>query len=339
MMRNPVMFVVEAGSVLTTLQLVRDAVVGAGHLGFELQITFWLWVTVLFANFAEAMAEGRGKAQADTLRRAKTDTAGQAAASGRDDRRGARRRAARRRRRAGRRPASSSLATARSIEGVASVDESAITGESAPVIRESGGDRSAVTGGTKVLSDWHQGPGDVEPGRDVPGSDDRARRRRRAPEDAERDRAEHPARRPDDRLPARGRHAAAAGDLLRCAAVGLRAGRAARVPHPDDDRRPALGDRDRRHGSPRAAQRAGHVRTGRRGGGRRAHAAARQDGHDHPRQPAGDRVPAPARRHGAASWPTRPSWRPCPTRRPRAGRSWCWPRPATACAAATSGRT
>jgi K+-transporting ATPase ATPase B chain len=74
MARNPVMFVVEIGSVLTTLRLVQDAVTGTGHLGFEFQITFWLWLTVLFANFAEAMAEGRGKAQADTLRKAKTET-------------------------------------------------------------------------------------------------------------------------------------------------------------------------------------------------------------------------------------------------------------------------
>src|SRR6187397_701586 len=74
MARNPVMFVVEVGSVLTTWRLVDDMITGAGNLGFELQITFWLWLTVLFANFAEAMAEGRGKAQADTLRKAKTET-------------------------------------------------------------------------------------------------------------------------------------------------------------------------------------------------------------------------------------------------------------------------
>ena len=153
MMRNPVMFVVEAGSVLTTIQLARDALVGSGPLGFELHITLWLWATVLFANFAEAMAEGRGKAQADTLRRAKTETT------------------ARRLRPDGtaEEVPAPSLRTGdvviveagqfipgdgEVVEGVASVDESAITGESAPVIRESGGDRSAVTGGTKVLSDW-----------------------------------------------------------------------------------------------------------------------------------------------------------------------------------------
>ncbi|HKW01476.1 MAG TPA: potassium-transporting ATPase subunit KdpB [Vicinamibacterales bacterium] len=153
MMRNPVMFVVEVGSVLTTVQLALDASHGTGHLGFELQITLWLWLTVLFANFAEAMAEGRGKAQADTLRKARTETVANrlradgsaetvpASALRKDDEVVVR---------AGEFiPADGEI-----VEGVASVDESAITGESAPVIRESGGDRSAVTGGTRVLSDW-----------------------------------------------------------------------------------------------------------------------------------------------------------------------------------------
>ncbi len=150
--KNPVMFVVEVGAFLTSVQLVRDTLRHAGHFGFGLQITLWLWFTVVFANFAEAMAEGRGKAQADTLRKARTETS------------------ARRLRRNGTEEtvASSVLRTGdvvmvtagefvpgdgEVIEGVASVDESAITGESAPVIRESGGDRSAVTGGTRVLSD------------------------------------------------------------------------------------------------------------------------------------------------------------------------------------------
>jgi potassium-transporting ATPase ATP-binding subunit len=153
MARNPVMFVVEIGSVLTTLRLVQDALAGRGGLGFEFQITFWLWLTVLFANFAEAMAEGRGKAQADTLRKAKTETMANRETADRS----LERVAAPQLRRgdvvmvsAGEViPADGDI-----IEGVASVDESAITGESAPVIRESGGDRSAVTGGTRVLSDW-----------------------------------------------------------------------------------------------------------------------------------------------------------------------------------------
>src|SRR6266568_3871895 len=150
--KNPVMFVVEVGAVLTTMQLARDTLRHAGAFGFGLQITLWLWFTVLFANFAEAMAEGRGKAQAETLRKARAET------------------------QAHRLRADGSIEVVPSsklrsgdvvvvsagefipgdgevIEGVASVDESAITGESAPVIRECGGDRSAVTGGTRVLSD------------------------------------------------------------------------------------------------------------------------------------------------------------------------------------------
>jgi potassium-transporting ATPase ATP-binding subunit len=163
MARNPVMFVVEIGSVLTTLCLIQDAVTGRGNLGFEFQITVWLWLTVLFANFAEAMAEGRGKAQADTLRRAKTEAvANRERPDGTYEvvpapslRKGDIVRVV-----AGEViPADGDI-----IEGVASVDESAITGESAPVIRESGGDRSAVTGGTKVLSDWIRLKVTVNPG-------------------------------------------------------------------------------------------------------------------------------------------------------------------------------
>src|SRR5262245_33910007 len=153
MVKNPVMFVVEIGSLLTTAVLLRDIVRGAPGLVFEAQITFWLWLTVWFANFAEAMAEGRGKAQADTLRKTRTETvANRLTASGRTETVPA----------ASLRKDDVVLVSAGEfipadgeiIEGVASVDESAITGESAPVIRESGGDRSAVTGGTRVLSDW-----------------------------------------------------------------------------------------------------------------------------------------------------------------------------------------
>jgi K+-transporting ATPase ATPase B chain len=153
MVKNPVMFVVEVGSVLTTVLLIGDVANHRPGLGFNLQITLWLWFTVLFANFAEAMAEGRGKAQADTLRKAKGETIARKynAAGQLED-------------------ITSSLLRVNDviyveagqfiagdgevIEGVASVDESAITGESAPVIREAGGDRSAVTGGTRVLSDY-----------------------------------------------------------------------------------------------------------------------------------------------------------------------------------------
>jgi K+-transporting ATPase ATPase B chain len=149
--KNPVMFVVEVGSVITTIYWLKGLIVHDGTALFVGQVTLWLWFTVVFANFAEAMAEGRGKAQADSLRKAKTDTVArklvnghEASCPGPDLRRG-------------------DLVVCEAgdvipgdgevTEGIASVDESAITGESAPVIRESGGDRSAVTGGTKVLSD------------------------------------------------------------------------------------------------------------------------------------------------------------------------------------------
>ncbi|PRD52432.1 potassium-transporting ATPase subunit KdpB [Phyllobacterium myrsinacearum] len=155
LIKNPVMFVVAVVSFLTTVLFLKDLATGGRDLGFSLQIIIWLWFTVLFANFAEAVAEGRGKAQADSLRKARTET--QAKLLTGDDR------------------ASFKLVPGTKlkvgdvvlveagdiipsdgevIEGIASVNESAITGESAPVIRESGGDRSAVTGGTQVLSDW-----------------------------------------------------------------------------------------------------------------------------------------------------------------------------------------
>jgi potassium-transporting ATPase ATP-binding subunit len=153
MVKNPVMLVVEVGSVLTTALLIEDIVRHTGSFAFDLQITLWLWFTVLFANFAEAMAEGRGKAQADTLRKAKGETV---ALRYRQD--GSQENVTSSALRAGDViyvAAGSYIAgDGEVIEGVASVDESAITGESAPVIREAGGDRSAVTGGTKVLSDW-----------------------------------------------------------------------------------------------------------------------------------------------------------------------------------------
>src|ERR1043165_1362307 len=152
MVKNPVMFVVEVGAVLTTIQLSWNVSRLAGQFGFGLQITLWLWFTVLFANFAEAMAEGRGKAQADTLRKSRAETqAHRLLPNGRIEKVNA----------PELRKGDVVIVAAGEfvpgdgevIEGVASVDESAITGESAPVIRESGGDRSAVTGGTRVLSD------------------------------------------------------------------------------------------------------------------------------------------------------------------------------------------
>jgi K+-transporting ATPase ATPase B chain len=152
MMKNPVMFVVEVGAALTTVLVLRDWRAAAPDLGFTFQITLWLWFTVLFANFAEAMAEGRGKAQADTLRKTKTETVAHRLKNGNkiED-------IAASQLRQGDmvvcHPGDIIPGDGEVVEGIASVDESAITGESAPVIRESGGDRSAVTGGTKVLSD------------------------------------------------------------------------------------------------------------------------------------------------------------------------------------------
>ena len=149
MMGNPVMFVVEIGSVITTVLLLK----GGAAFKFNLQITLWLWFTVLFANFAEAMAEGRGKAQADTLRKARSETI----ANRLTGNNGNFEKVPSSKLRAGDLVFVSAgefiPSDGEIVEGVASVDESAITGESAPVIREAGGDRSAVTGGTRVLSD------------------------------------------------------------------------------------------------------------------------------------------------------------------------------------------
>ena len=155
LMKNPVMFVLEVVTALTTVILIRDLFTGGPNIGFEFQIILWLWFTVLFANFAEAIAEGRGKAQADALRRTRTETQAKLLSGpGRNNVKPV--------------PGTSLKvgdvvlveagdtipSDGEVVEGVASVNEAAITGESAPVIRESGGDRSAVTGGTQVISDW-----------------------------------------------------------------------------------------------------------------------------------------------------------------------------------------
>jgi K+-transporting ATPase ATPase B chain len=156
LIKNPVMFVLEIVTMLTTIILIRDLVTGGGHIGFEFQIILWLWFTVLFANFAEAVAEGRGKAQADTLRRQRTET--QAKLITGDGGQQSYRLVPSTKLKVGDvvlvEPGDIIPSDGEVTEGMASVNEAAITGESAPVIRESGGDRSAVTGGTQVLSDW-----------------------------------------------------------------------------------------------------------------------------------------------------------------------------------------
>ena len=182
---------------------------------FAWLITVWLWLTVVFANLAEAVAEGRGKAQAETLRAARTDTVARQLEDWQPG--GGRRRGDAV---PARRPHQGDVVVVEAgetipgdgdvVEGIASVDESAITGESAPVIRESGGDRVAVTGGTGAVRPDRRAD-HPEAGRELHRPDDRAGRGRQPAEDAERDRAEHPARRADDHLPARGGDPAAAG--------------------------------------------------------------------------------------------------------------------------------
>jgi len=156
MAKNPVMFVVEVVAALTTVLFIRDVLTGAGHYGFSLQIIVWLWFTVLFANFAEAVAEGRGKAQAASLRATKTDVIAKKLSDPRDHEKFTEVPAVDLKQGDVVYVSAGDLIPSDGdvIEGVASVNEAAITGESAPVIRESGGDRSAVTGGTMVISDW-----------------------------------------------------------------------------------------------------------------------------------------------------------------------------------------
>ena len=226
------------------------------------------------------------------------------------------------------------------IEGVASVDESAITGESAPVIREGGGDRSAVTGGTRVLSDWlvvrvTANPGETFLDRMIAMVE--GAKRQKTPNEIAL----------DILLAALTiifllatvtllpfSHLQREGGGRRAAGHDHRAGRAAGVPDSDDDRRAALGHRHRRHGSDDPGERDRDVRPRGRSGGRRRRAAARQDRHDHARQSPGGRsfIPRPA--SPSTSWPTRRSWRRSPTKRPKAAASSCWRRRSTVFASA-----
>ena len=327
--KNPVIFVTEAVSLMVTLFFIRDLVTGNGSAVFSGQIAAWLWFTVLFANFAEAVAEGRGKAQADALRRTRSDTRAKRyidpenlagvveGVNALDLRLG-----------------DIVLVEAGEIipgdgdivEGVASVNESAITGESAPVIREAGGDRSAVTGGTTVLSDFIKVKITAAPGSTF------IDRMIALVEGAERQKT------PNElalsillsgltiiflivcvTLWPIARYSGA--DLSRDGAD-----RAARMSHSDDDRRPAVGHRHRRHGSAGPLQRHRDLRPRGRGGGRRRHAAARQDRHDHVRQSHGDGVSAGATAFRPRTSPPPRLPRALPTRRPKAARSSRSPR-------------
>ena len=323
------------GAAITTVLLIHGS---PGHqpVGFSLQIALWLWFTVLFANFAEAVAEGRGKAQAEALRKATRETM------------------ANRFRADGTTEAVSSSQLRKGdvvvveageiipgdgevIEGAATVDESAITGESAPVIREAGGDRSAVTGGTRVLSDEIKIRITANPGERFPRPHDFAGRRRAA------------ARR--RRTKSRSRFCSPALTVIfLLVVVTLKPFGIYSAPHspiavliallvcliPDDHRRLAERHRHRRHGPPAAAQRAGHERPRGRGRRRRGRAAARQDRHHHARQPPGHRVPPRARRVSTSASPTPRNSPRSPTKRPKAAASSCWPRKNSASAAATS---
>ena len=264
-LHNPVMFVVEIGSVLTTY----SAIIHSS--AFAWTITAWLWLTVLFANLAEAVAEGRGKAQAETLRRTKQETVARRLVDWQPGQASPREEEV-----PGTQLAVGDVVVVEPgqlipgdgdvVEGVASVDESAITGESAPVIRESGGDRSAVTGGTRVLSDRIVVKITSKPGETfidrmiglVEGAS-----RQKTPNEV-----------------ALNVLLASLTLIFVMAVVTLQPmayysgrpadpghpGRADRGADPDDDRRAAVRDRHRRHGPPRPAQRAGHVGPRRRGG-------------------------------------------------------------------------
>ncbi len=294
MVRNPVMFVTEVGALVTTVE------VFASHesKAFTGQISVWLWFTVLFANFAEAMAEGRGKAQANTLRASRTQTtANRLRDNGKTEQVSADQL----------RKGDVVLIVAGEaipgdgeiIEGAATVDESAITGESAPVIREAGGDRSSVTGGTRVLSDEIKVRISANPGESfldrMIGLVEGAKRQKT----------------PNEIALTILLSALTIIFLLVCMTLlpfGKFSGvdfspdgahRAAGVLDPDDHRRLVERHRHRGHRPSGAKERAGHERARRGSRGRRGRAPARQDGHHHARQPAGRRVYPRPGRHGA----------------------------------------
>ena len=301
--RNPVMFVVFVGSIFTTVIGVGAAhgqIQSAGAPGFILAIAVWLWLTVLFANFAEAVAEGRGKAQAATLRSMRrhvhakrlisnkrervanrveaADAAPRRSGARRGGRHHSRRRRDRRRCRVGERKRRDRR-----------IGAGAARGRRRFLVRHRRHAR-AVRLDRRARDEPRR--------RRLPRSHDRDGRGREARQDAERDRAVDPARDDDARVPARDRDARAVLAVRgECRRAGLGrhadgARRAARVPDSDDDRRVAVGDRHRRHGSHGARQRDRDLRPRGRGGRRRRRAAARQDRHDHARRSAGVRVRA-----------------------------------------------
>ena len=283
-------------------------------------VAAWLWATVLFANFAEAVAEGRGKAQADTLRRSRRETVGVPADRARHDRDGPVDRADGRRPLRGHREPGHPRRRRRhrGHRRRRRVGHHRRVGPGGPRIRRRplGGDRRH---GRAVGPDRR--PDHLQARRDLPGPDDRAGRGREQAEDAERDRARHPHRRPDPDPARRRGHAAADGDLRQGHPVHRRARRAVRLPGADHDRRPAVGHRHRRDGPDGAAERAGDVRAG--GGGGRA--TARPCCSTRPaRSPTGTGWrPSSSRWPGSrwTSWPRRRCWPACPTRRRRAARS------------------
>ncbi len=294
--KNPVMFITLIGALLTFWQLF----ITKEPFSYVLQVALWLLFTVVFANFAEAVAEGRGKAQARALRASRKELV------------------AKRRRKDGsledvnapdlRRDDVVFVAAGQLIpgdgeviEGAASVDESAITGESAPVIREAGGDRSAVTGGTGRPLRPALGADHRQSRRGLPRPHDQPGRRGDPPEDAQRDRAHDPPVGPDLHLPAGDHHPQALRDLRQRRLLDHDPDRPAGLPDPDDDRRAAERDRHRGDGPPAPAQRPGDERTGGRGRRRHRRPAPRQDGHDHPGQPHGRRFRRRAGRDGGAA--------------------------------------
>ena len=283
--------------------LIRDLVTGGGHILFEFQIILWLWFTVLFANFAEAIAEGRGKAQADTLRRQRTET--QAKLIGGCGRLaefppGAEHRAQGRQCRAGRSRRHDPLrrrSDRRHGVGQRSGDHRRIRAGHPRIRRRPlRGHRRHASAVRLDPRAHHRGAG-----LDLPRPHDPAGRRRRAAEDAERDRAEHPADRADHHLRVRHRDDPELRRLCGRHHLGGDPGGAVRHADSDHDRRAALGHRHRRHGPSGALQRAGDVGPRCRSRGRRRYAAPRQDRHHHARQPPGHRVQAAARRHRAGT--------------------------------------